>query len=91
MTHPCAVRRLLDQFQVFTVLEDGTTYSGTENTQIMVYPADEHCTEDQHNDLENGILPETGDLATVNLRRLLNEAMEANLPCVAELVKLIGK
>jgi hypothetical protein len=84
------VRTLFKNFQVFNVLDDGSTFSGAENSQILVYPNDEYCTEDQLSDLENGMLPETGDLVSIDMSKLLNEAIKAKLPCVAELTKLIG-
>jgi hypothetical protein len=80
---------LCKNFQVFTVLDDGDTFSGAENSHILIYPEDKYCTEDQMSDLENGDLPETGDLASICLRKLLNEAMEAKLPCVKPLLDLI--
>lgn len=83
------VRTLCKNFQVFNVLDDGSTFGGADGSQILVYPEDKHCTEDQISDLENGYLPETGDLASICLRKLLNEAMEAKLECVKPLLELI--
>ena len=84
------IRTLYKQFQVFNVLDDADSFSGADNSQILVYPADQHCTEDQHSDLANGILPETGDLACIDMTKLLNEAIKAGLPCVQPLIKLLG-
>lgn len=85
------IRTIYKNFQVFNVLDDGFTFGGADNSQIMVYPAEKHCTEEQFDDLENGRLPETGDLVSIDMTKLLNEAIKANLPCVAELVRLIGE
>jgi hypothetical protein len=83
------VRTLFKNFQVFNVLDDGDTFSGAENSQILVYPNDEHCTEEQLSDLENGMLPETGDLVSIDMSKLLNEAIKAKLECVKPLLDLI--
>jgi hypothetical protein len=86
-----AVQTLFKNFQTFNVLSDGDSFSSANNSQIMVFPNEEYCTDEQHDDLENGIIPETGDLATISLNTLLNEAMEARLDCVKPLMDLIGK
>ena len=72
-------------FQVLAVLEDGTTFSGAEGATLQVFPNDEHCTEDQMLAFENGEIPETGDLATIDLKQLLKEAIAAGLPSVKDL------
>ena len=74
-----------DAFQVLAVLEDGTTFSGAEGATIQVFPNDEHCTEEQMEALENGDIPETGDVATINVKQLLKEAIAAGLPSVKDL------
>jgi hypothetical protein len=85
------VQTLFSNFQVFNVLDDGETFGGVDGSQILIYPNEEHCTEEQMSDLENGYLPETGDIESICLRKLLNEALEAKLPCVKELRKRIVK
>jgi hypothetical protein len=85
--HP--VRTLCDRFQVFNVLDDGDTFSGADGSQIMVYPNDDKMNEDALAELENGDLPNEGEVATICLRKLLNEAMEAKLDCVKPLLDLI--
>ena len=88
---PAPVRILIDRFQVFNVLDDGSTFSGVENSQVLVYPADDKMSEDDLEELENGSLPNEGAVASICLRKLLNEAMEAKLECVKPLLALIGK
>jgi hypothetical protein len=85
------VRTLIDRFQVFNVLDDGDTFSGADGSQIMVYPNDDKMNEDALAELENGDLPNEGEVATICLRKLLNEAMEAKLECVKPLLDLIKK
>jgi hypothetical protein len=85
------VRELFDAFQTFTVLEDGSTFSVADNSQILVYPDDKDMSEDDLQDLEDGRLPEDGAVATICLRKLLNEALEAKLDCVKDLLELIGR
>jgi hypothetical protein len=87
-TYP--VQTLFKTFQVFNVLDDGDTFSGADGSQIMVYHSPEHCADEQIEELEDGRLPETGDIESICLRKLLNEAMEAKLECVKPLLKLIG-
>ena len=82
---------LCKNFQVFTVLDDGETFSGVKGSTIQVYPDDKHCSEDVLTDLENGRIPEEGDLAVVNLEWLINEALEANLESVQFLKVLLKK
>lgn len=74
-------------FQVFNVLGDGETFGGVEGSTIQVFPNDEHCTDEQKEYLENGEIPETGDLATIDLKQLLTEAISAGLPCVKDLAQ----
>jgi hypothetical protein len=87
--NPYPVRTLYKNFQVFNVLSDFDTFSSADNSQILVYPNDEHCTEEQHQDLEDGRLPETGDLVSIDMTKLLNEAIKAKLDCVKPLLDLI--
>jgi hypothetical protein len=83
------VRTLCKNFQVFNVLDDGDTFGGADGSQILVYPPDEKMNEDDLMELENGDLPNEGEVATICLRKLLNEAMEARLECVKPLLDLI--
>jgi len=85
------VRTLCDRFQVFNVLDDGETFGGADGSQILVYPEDDKMNEDDLMELENGELPNEGEVATICLRKLLNEAMEAKLECVKPLLELIKK
>jgi hypothetical protein len=85
----CPVRKLIDRFQVFNVLDDGDTFGGADGSQILVYPPDEKMNEDDLAELENGDLPNEGEVASICLRKLLNEAMEAKLECVKPLLDLI--
>jgi hypothetical protein len=75
------------KFTVLNVLDDGKTFSGVENSTIQVYPKDANLTVDQLDSLENGCLPETGDIETIDLKDLLNQALAANLPAVKGLAK----
>lgn len=88
--NPYPVRTLYKNFQVFNVLSDYDTFSSADNSQILVYPHDENMSEDDLRELEDGRLPEEGSLISIDITKLLNEAINANLPCVAELTKLIG-
>jgi hypothetical protein len=87
--NPYPVRTLYKNFQVFNVLSDYDTFSSADNSQILVYPNDEHCTEEQMDELENGRLPETGDLVSIDMTKLLNEAIKAKLDCVKPILDLI--
>lgn len=87
--NPYPVRTLYKHFQVFNVLSDYDTFSSADNSQILVYPNDKDCTDEQLSDLEDGRLPEDGSLVSIDMTKLLNEAIKANLPCVAELTKLL--
>lgn len=91
MSDTFPVQTLFKNFNTFTVLDDGSTFSGTDNSQILVYPDDAYLDDDVLQDLEDGRLPEDGDVATICLRKLLNEAMEAKLDCVKPLLSLIGR
>lgn len=82
---------LFRAFQVFNVLGDGETFGGVEGSTIQVFPNDEHCTEEQVESLENGEIPETGDLEVIDLDKLLVEALAAGLPCVKGLAKRLEK
>lgn len=88
--NPYPVRTLYKNFQVFNVLDDADTFSGADNSQILVYPHDANMNETDLQDLEDGRLPDEGSLVSIDMTKLLNEAIKANLPCVAELTKLIG-
>ena len=87
--NPYPVRNLYKHFQVFNVLSDFDTFSSADNSQILVYPHDENMSEDDLQELEDGRLPEDGSLVSIDMTKLLNEAIKANLPCVAELTKLL--
>jgi len=85
------VQTLFKNFQTFNVLDDGDTFGGADGSQILVYPLDKDMNEDALMELENGELPNEGEVATICLRKLLNEAMEAKLECVKPLLDLIKK
>jgi hypothetical protein len=89
--NPYPVRDLCKNFQVFNVLDDGETFGGADGSQILVYPEDDKMNEDDLMELENGVLPNEGEVATICLRKLLNEAMLAKLDCVKPLLKLLEK
>jgi hypothetical protein len=66
------------------VLDDDDTFSGLDGN-INVYP---HPIEpDDLDDLENGVLPSPS--FKVSIVDLLNEAIEAKLPCTADLRELL--
>lgn len=88
-TYP--VRKLYKNFEVFNVLDDFDTFSGVDNCQIIVYPDTDKLTDEQLDDLENGKLPNDGYHCSIDLTKLLNEAMEAKLDCVKPLLELIKK
>ncbi len=83
------IRTLYKNFQVFNVLDDSDTFSGADNSQILVYPADEDMNEDDYSDLENGRLPNNGSICSIDMTKLLNEAIKAKLDCVKPLINLI--
>ena len=85
--NPYPVRTLYKNVQVFNVLDDGDTFSGADNSQILVYP--EELSDGERIDLENGDLPNPKSMISIDMTRLLNEAMEARLECVKPLLELI--
>lgn len=82
--------QLLERFQVYSVLEDTGTFSRIGGATIRVLPPDQDLSEDTADDLNNGIFPEGIDLASVNLRDLLQEALAAGLPSVQGIREMVA-
>lgn len=80
---------MFNKLNIFAVLDDGQSFSGAENAQIQVYPADKDMSPELMSDLQNGIIPDDGHLAIIDMDVLLKQAIEADLPCIQQLKKLL--
>lgn len=81
---------MFKKFTIISVLDDGETFSGAENATVRVFPTDKHMTADQFQDFQDGMIPETGELCSIEISDLLKQALDAKLPCVQELATRLG-